>query len=127
MHGGLDAIRTGPWRPLRGQDRVVRLGRGTAVSQAELDFDIFRVASDRKIDRVSSERVPYRANRLDGPQIDQGRDGKAVDCSVRVLMRLRTRMPMHSSRRSACRATISVSRDIAVATGDSGQSFDRLV
>src|SRR5580692_5830785 len=88
MHGGLDTIRTGPWQPIGGQDRVVRLGRGTAVSQAELDFDILGVASDRKIDRVSSERVPYRNDRLDGPQIDQGRDGKAVDCSVRVLMRL---------------------------------------
>lgn len=65
----------------------MRRGRGTVVSQAQLDFDILRVASNREIDRVSSERVPYRINRLDGPQIDQGRDGKAIDCSVRVVMR----------------------------------------
>jgi hypothetical protein len=46
-------------------------------------------------------------------------DRSVSACSSSV----RTRMPMHSPRHSGCRTTISLSPDIAVATGDAG--FDR--
>jgi hypothetical protein len=44
IHVALDTIRIGPWRPIGGQDRVARRGRGTAISQAQLDFDILYAA-----------------------------------------------------------------------------------